>query len=74
MSVLSMSFANHVPAAQLAAEAARQRTMDWLESQARILDFWRDRLLGEGAEPALVETVEAQASWLRDALFELRRG
>lgn len=56
-----------------AAAAARQMALDWLESQARILAFWQERLVADGEAGGLVDTIEAHRAWLTDRLWDARR-
>ncbi len=56
-----------------AAAAARQMALDWLESQARILAFWQERLVADGEAGGLVEMIETHRAWLTDRLWDARR-
>lgn len=54
--------------------ALREHALDWVESQARVLRFWLDRLAGEGGDPDMIALLEGQRQWLSEALGRLREG
>ena len=41
---------------------------DWLDSQARIVDIWIDRLVAEGGDVSLIAVLDQHAAFLREAL------
>src|SRR5262245_22093691 len=49
-------------AARSAATAAAAR--DWLETQARVVEYWRDLLADAGATDELIEALEIHAAFL----------
>lgn len=59
--------------AEFTREAARTRVVDWLSGHARILSFWRDTLVADGADRDLIDSVDAQADWLNATLYRLCR-
>jgi hypothetical protein len=45
--------------------ASEAPAREWLSSHTRILEFWRDRLVEDGASVGLVATIDSQINWLR---------
>ncbi|HCR65241.1 MAG: hypothetical protein CMH90_01110 [Oceanicaulis sp.] len=41
---------------------------DWLDSQARVVDIWIDRLVAEGGDVSLIAVLDQHAAFLREAL------
>ena len=41
---------------------------DWLDSQARVIDIWIDRLVAEGGDVSLIAVLDQHAAFLREAL------
>lgn len=39
----------------------------WLETQARVVEFWLDRLIGEGGDPRTIAVLQTHAAFLREA-------
>jgi hypothetical protein len=41
---------------------------DWLDSQARVVDIWIDRLVAQGGDVSLIAVLDQHAAFLREAL------
>jgi hypothetical protein len=41
---------------------------DWLDSQARVIDIWIDRLVATGGDVGLIAVLDQHAAFLREAL------
>ena len=41
---------------------------DWLDSQARVVDIWIDRLVATGGDVGLIAVLDQHAAFLREAL------
>ena len=41
---------------------------DWLDSQARVIDIWIDRLVASGGDVGLIAVLDQHAAFLREAL------
>lgn len=41
---------------------------DWLDSQARVVDIWIDRLVASGGDVGLIAVLDQHAAFLREAL------
>lgn len=39
----------------------------WLETQSRVVEFWLDRLVGEGGDPRTIAVLQTHAAFLREA-------
>lgn len=42
---------------------------DWLETQSRVVGFWRDLLVERGGDGRLIEALDAHAAFLRSAVM-----
>ncbi|WP_291841855.1 hypothetical protein [Maricaulis sp.] len=51
----------------LQANQASLVVRDWLETQSRVTDYWRDLLLSSGGDEALIAALDAHAMFLRAA-------
>jgi hypothetical protein len=49
------------------AAAATFAARDWLETQARVVAYWRDLLVESGGDPDLVAALDAHAEFLAEA-------
>ncbi|MBL4539592.1 MAG: hypothetical protein JKP96_13065 [Oceanicaulis sp.] len=58
--ILEFSNARRVPTAP--------SVTDWLDSQARVVDIWIDRLVAEGGDVSLIAVLDQHAAFLREAL------
>ncbi|WP_273145923.1 hypothetical protein [Oceanicaulis alexandrii] len=58
--ILEFSNAHRVPTAP--------SVTDWLDSQARVVDIWIDRLVAEGGDVSLIAVLDQHAAFLREAL------
>lgn len=54
--------------------ASEALALDWLESHARIMSFWEDRLIADNADAGLIDLAHRQAAWLRLMLYRVGRG
>lgn len=39
----------------------------WLETQARVVELWIERLVGEGGDPRTIAVLQQHAAFLREA-------
>lgn len=39
----------------------------WLETQARVVELWIERLIGEGGDPKKIAVLQQHAAFLREA-------
>lgn len=42
---------------------------DWLETQSRVVGFWRDLLIERGGDGQLIEALDCHAAFLRAAVM-----
>ena len=54
--------------ADSSALAANLAVRDWLESQARVADYWRDVLVDQNGDLELIEALEAHSTLILRAL------
>ncbi len=54
-------------------DGARQQAVAWMESHARVMQFWLDRLVDTGDPDGLVDTLHRQCAWL-DLMLDRHRG
>lgn len=47
--------------------AADRAVRDWLETQSRVVTWWRDLLVESGGDPDLVAALDDHAAFLRGA-------
>jgi hypothetical protein len=47
--------------------AAERAVRDWLETQSRVVTWWRDLLVESGGDPDLVAALDDHAAFLRGA-------
>lgn len=40
---------------------------EWLETQARVVELWIERLVGEGGDPRTIAVLQTHAAFLREA-------
>jgi hypothetical protein len=57
----------HDEAQAARAAAATHAARDWLETQARVVAYWRDLLVESGGDVALVAALDAHAEFLAEA-------
>tara|TARA_R110002072_G_scaffold90929_1_gene203198 strand:- start:799 stop:981 length:183 start_codon:yes stop_codon:yes gene_type:complete len=50
-----------------AAAATNTAARDWLETQCRVVGYWRDLLLERGGDDGLISALEAHAAFLQSA-------
>lgn len=56
----------HFPA--VISEPCGPSVTDWLDSQARVVDIWIDRLVASGGDVGLIAVLDQHAAFLREAL------
>ncbi|WP_306015381.1 hypothetical protein [Oceanicaulis sp. MMSF_3324] len=52
----------------LKSEVCAPSVTDWLDSQARVIDIWIDRLVATGGDVGLIAVLDQHAAFLREAL------
>lgn len=52
--------------------AARRAALDWMETQARVLDQWRAMMVGIESDQSLIGALDAHAAFLSEAAARLR--
>ncbi len=52
--------------------AARRAALDWMETQARVLDQWRALMVGIESDQSLIGALDAHAAFLNEAAARLR--
>ncbi|MEL7481913.1 MAG: hypothetical protein AAGJ29_10155 [Pseudomonadota bacterium] len=62
------------PSAPRAPTVSELMALDWMESHARIMDFWEGRLVADHARPELISILHRQAAWLRLMIREVAKG
>ncbi|MCG8442660.1 MAG: hypothetical protein MI723_12720 [Caulobacterales bacterium] len=48
-------------------DAVERAAAEWLETQARVIGFWRDLVVSADGDRALVAALDAHAGFLEDA-------
>ncbi|WP_297730814.1 hypothetical protein [uncultured Maricaulis sp.] len=64
---MAFDCSDHSPAA---ADHARIAVSDWLETQARVIGYWRDVLVSSGGNLALIEALDDHARFLAAAAHQ----
>ena len=54
----------------VAAQATRIAVRDWLETQAKVTQYWRELLVASGECEDLIQTLDQHAAFLQDAVFD----
>lgn len=54
-----------MPASTVRQTAADRAVRDWLETQSRVVTWWRDLLVESGGDPDLVAALDDHAAFLR---------
>ena len=63
---MAFDCSDHSPAA---ADHARIAVSDWLETQARVIGYWRDLLVSSGGNLALIEALDDHARFPAAAAY-----
>ena len=66
-----LSFQSHPSSSQAVrgmearSSAVESAAMEWLETQAHVVGYWRDLLISEGADDQMIAALDRHADFLR---------